>query len=72
MNWEWNRKSRDGKRFLHVGFGTADAVGTKHPASEIPIQEGLRLLIAKGIERWWMFVLIGAALRKLTHKRRRS
>ena len=44
MNWEWKKQSRNGKGFLHVGFGTADAVGTEHPASDIPIGEGLRLI----------------------------
>lgn len=71
MKWEWSRQSRDGKRFFHAGFGTMDAVGTEHPASEIPMQEGVRLMIAKAIDRWWIAVLAGAALHRLTRRRKR-
>ncbi len=71
MNWEWKKQSRDGKRFFHAGIGTADAAGTAHPASEIPMQEGMRLLFAKAVERWWKLVLIGAVLGKLMHKKKK-
>ena len=71
MNWEWQKRSRNGKRFFHVGFGTADAVGTEHPASDIPMGEGLRLILAKSIERWWLLVLLGAGIHKLTHKKKK-
>ncbi|MBR6420738.1 MAG: hypothetical protein IKS42_10415 [Oscillospiraceae bacterium] len=71
MNWEWKKQSRNGKGFLHVGFGTADAVGTEHPASDIPIGEGLRLLMTKAVDRWWMIALAGAALHRLTRRRKR-
>ena len=72
MNWEWNKQSRDGKRFFNVGFGTADAVGTEHPASDIPIGEGLRLLIAKAVDRWWLIALAAAAVSRLGRGRKRK
>ena len=72
MNWEWKKQSRDGKRFFNVGFGTADAVGTEHPASDIPMGEGLRLLIAKAVDRWWLLALIGAATAKLGRRKKKK
>jgi len=71
MNWEWKKQSADGRRFISAGLGTADAVGTEHPASDIPIGEGLRLLFAKAVDRWWLIFLAGAAFRKLTKRKKR-
>ena len=70
MNWEWSKQSRDGRRFFRAGFGTADAVGTPHPGSEIPIQEGVRLLITKAVDRWWMIALAGVAVRRFRRRRK--
>ena len=66
MTREWERRSKDGKRFFHAGIGTADAVGTPHPGHDIPLQEGARLLFAKGVDRWWRFMKIALLLRVIT------
>ncbi|HAG12594.1 MAG TPA: hypothetical protein DCG49_01895 [Ruminococcus sp.] len=70
--WRWNSKSN--RAYLHVGIGMQDAVGAPQPSEAIPLQEGLRLLVSKGIDRIWAVVLITAFLRLITRdsrKRRR-
>ncbi|MCQ2417978.1 MAG: hypothetical protein MJ071_09270 [Oscillospiraceae bacterium] len=66
--WQWQSKSK--KAFLNLGVGQQDAVGAPQPSEAIPLQDGLRLLFAKGIDRIWLFCLIAAALHTLTHRKK--
>lgn len=66
--WKWNSKS--GKAFFHAGCGRQDAVGTEKPSDAIPIQEGTKLLVAKGVDRILFFALTAGVLRLLTHRKR--
>lgn len=68
--FRWNSKS--GKSYFHGGFGVQDAVGAEKPSDAIPLQEGARLLFAKGVDRIWAIMLISAAVRILTRKRRKK
>ena len=72
MTREWKRSSKDGRRFVHMGFGSSDAVGTPHPGHDIPLQEGVRLLAAKGIDRWWRFMKIAFLLRLIFGAKRKK
>ena len=71
---EWQWKSENGHSFLHAGIGTQDAVGAPKPSEAIPLQEGLRLLSAKGIDRLWhiyLFTVIVRLLKRSVRKKRR-
>lgn len=68
MTREWKWISKSGKTFFHTGCGIQNAVGAEKPSDAIPIQEGARLLFAKGVDRIWAFILISAAVRILLHK----
>lgn len=72
MNREWQWKSRSGKAFFNFGIGRQNAVGTEHPASDVPIGEGLRLAASEGISRWWKLLTAIAVVRVMTKKRRRK
>ena len=75
MEKEFHWKSKSGRAFFNAGFGSRDAVGAEKPSEAIPLQEGARLLFAKGVDRIWTVVLISAFFRLLTwpirHRRRR-
>ncbi len=71
MTKEWKWRSKSGKAYLHAGCGMQDAVGAPKPSDAVPMQEGVRLLAAKGIDRWWMILTGIAALRMLAHGKRR-
>ena len=60
-------QSKDGKRYFDVGFESRSAVGSgdEKPTDVIPLQEGARLLVAEGIDRWWKIILIGVTARKI-------
>lgn len=70
MTKEWNWKSRSGKQFFHAGVLHQDAVGAEKPSDTIPLQEGVRLFAAKGVDTIWITGLLLALLRLLTHRRR--
>lgn len=72
MTKEWKWKSKSGNAFLNAGFGVQDAVGAEKPSEAIPLQEGARLLFAKGIDRIWKIVILSALIRLLLPKRRRK
>lgn len=74
MTKEWKWKSESGRSFLHAGFGSQDAVGAPKPSEAIPLQEGLRLLTAKGIDRIWHIYLFTLLVRvlKRRHRKKRS
>ena len=71
--FHWNSKS--GRAYFDAGFGSRDAVGAEKPSDAIPLQEGARLLFAKGVDRIWTVLLASALLRLLTyplrHRKRR-
>ena len=71
MTREWKWKSKSGRAYFHAGCGTQDAVGAEKPSDAIPLQEGARLLFAKGVDRIWAVVLISAAIRILSHKHKK-
>ncbi|MCQ2435060.1 MAG: hypothetical protein MJ062_07465 [Oscillospiraceae bacterium] len=59
-------QSKDGRRFLDIGYQSQTAVGSGDKPSEVvPLQEGARLLFAKGIDNWWKIILGGLLLRKI-------
>lgn len=70
MTREFHRRSKNGKAYIHAGFGVQDAVGTKHPGHDIPLQEGLRLIFAKGVDRIWFWICAAAFLRRITRRRK--
>lgn len=70
MTREWNWKSKSGKAFFNAGYGKMDAVGAEKPSEAIPMQEGLRLLFAKGIDRIWLISLFAGLLTLLSRRRR--
>ncbi len=72
MNREFHWRSKSGKSFFNIGFGRQSAVGTEHPASEVPIGEGLRLVAAEGIERWWKLLTAIAVIRVMKKKRKKK
>lgn len=63
MKYEWSRQSADGKRFFNVGFCRENAIGTEHPASELPVQTWLRLLGISLTAAWWHSVRVRAKRR---------
>lgn len=69
---EWRWRSKSGRSALHAGIGSMDAVGAQKPSDAIPMQEGLRLLIAKGIDRWWLIICIAAFIRRITKRKGRK
>ena len=69
---EWKWSSKDGRSFLHAGAGSQDAVGAPQPSEAIPLQEGLRLLTAKGIDRLWHIYLLTLLVRVLKRKYRKK
>ena len=72
MTREWNWKSRSGRAYLHAGIGRQDAVGAEKPSDAIPLQEGVRLLAAKGIDRLWYTAIVIAVLRLISRPLRRN
>ena len=72
MEKEFHWKSRSGSAFFNAGFASQDAVGAPKPSEAIPLQEGARLLFAKGVDRIWALMLLSAALRLLTRRRRKK
>lgn len=78
MNMEKHFQSKDGKRWLDVGFESRSIVGSgeEKPSDVVPIQEGARLLFAKGVDNWWKIVLVGLTARKIVRapfrKRKKS
>jgi hypothetical protein len=72
MDKEWKWSSKSGKSYFHAGFGVQDAVGAEKPSDAIPLQEGARLLFAKGIDRIWAVMLVTAFIRLLGRKHRRK
>lgn len=72
MKKEFHWQSRSGRSFFNAGFGTQDAVGAEKPSEAIPLQEGARLLFAKGVDRIWALMLISAAVRILTRRHRKK
>ncbi len=71
MNKEWHWRSKSGKSFFNIGFARQNAVGREHPASEVPIGEGLRLAASEGIDRWWKILTAIAVFRVMTKKRKK-
>ena len=72
MTREWKWKSKSGKAYFHAGCGTQDAVGAEKPSEAIPLQEGARLLFAKGVDRIWLISLIAGVISLLTHRKRQK
>lgn len=74
MEKHW--QSRDGKRFLHIGGASRIAVGSgERPSEVIPLQEGARLLLSLGIDRWWRWIRIfalGMGVRSWIRRKRRT
>ncbi len=70
MTREWKWKSKSGKAFINAGYGRMDAVGAEKPSEAIPMQEGIRLLFSKGVDRIWLIALAAGVLRLLTRKKR--
>ena len=72
MTQEWKWKSRSGRSFIHIGFGVQDAVGAPKASDAIPIQEGFRLLVSKGIDRIYRILTLGRPLRRRRRRKRRQ
>lgn len=72
MEKEWRWNSKNGKRFFHAGFGRQDAVGAEKPSDAIPLQEGIRLYAAKGIDVIWKFALARHMVKRALRKRKKS
>lgn len=72
MTKEWRWKSKSGKAYFHGGIGRQDAVGAPKPSDAIPIQEGIRLFAAKGIDVIWKFVLVRHAIKRVFRKKRKK
>ena len=70
MDKEWKWSSKSEKSYFHAGFGVQDAVGAEKPSDAIPLQEGARLLFAKGVDRIWLISVLGGILALLTHRKR--
>ena len=70
MTKEWNWKSKSGRSFVNVGFGVQDAVGAPKATDAIPIQDGVRLLVAKGIDRMYRIMRLGRPLRRRRRRRK--
>ena len=71
MTREFHRRSKNGKAYIHAGFGVQDAVGAEKPSDAVPIQEGMRLIFAKGVDRIWLFVCAGALLHRFKKSRKK-
>ncbi|HBI85859.1 MAG TPA: hypothetical protein DDX71_06190 [Ruminococcus sp.] len=72
MTKEWHWKSKSGRAYFHAGAGMQDAVGAEKPSDAIPLQEGVRLLAAKGIDRLWHTAIVIAVLRLISRPLRRN
>ena len=70
MTKEWKWKKADGSAFFSAGVCQQSAVGAEKPSDAIPLQEGARLLFAKGVDRIWLISLLGGVITLLTHRRR--
>ena len=71
MEKEWKWKSKSGRAFFHAGIGQQDAVGTPHPGHDMPLGEGARLLLAKGVDNFWLLALVLGVFRALVRRRKR-
>lgn len=72
MTKEWNWRKADGSAFFNAGVFHQDAVGAEKPSDAIPLQEGARLLFAKGVDRIWLISLIAGVISLLTHRKRQK
>lgn len=72
MTKEWKWKKADGSAFFSAGVCQQDAVGAEKPSDAIPLQEGARLLFAKGVDRIWLISLIAGVISLLTHRKRQK
>ena len=70
MTKEWKWRKADGSAFFNAGVFQQDAVGAEKPSDAIPLQEGARLLFAKGVDRIWLLSILGGILALLTHRKR--
>ena len=70
MTKEWKWKKADGSAFFSAGVCQQSAVGAEKPSDAIPLQEGARLLFAKGVDRIWLISLLGGIAALLTHRKR--
>ena len=70
MTKEWKWKKADGSAFFSAGVCQQSAVGAEKPSDAIPLQEGARLLFAKGMDRIWLLSLLGGVITLLTHRKR--
>ena len=68
--WRWN--SKNGKAYFHAGVGKQDAVGAPKPSDAIPIQEGMRLMAAKGIDVIWKFAAARFVLKRIFRRKRKK
>lgn len=70
-------QSKDGRRFFDIGYRSQTAVGSgsEKPSDTIPLQEGARLLFAKGVDQWWKLILgsiiVGKILRAPFRKKKK-
>jgi len=71
MKKEWKWRSKKGRAFFSAGIGEDDLVGTAHPGYDIPLQEGVRLLFAKGLARICLFAAVIGTARRLVHGKKR-
>ncbi|MBR3420428.1 MAG: hypothetical protein IKG82_17285 [Oscillospiraceae bacterium] len=72
MTKEWKWRKADGSAFFNAGVFQQDAVGAEKPSDAIPLQEGARLLFAKGVDRIWLISLIAGVISLLTHRKRQK
>lgn len=72
MTREWRWNSKNGKAYFHAGVGKQDAVGAPKPSDAIPIQEGMRLYAAKGIDVIWKYILVRHAIRRVFRRRKKK
>lgn len=70
MTKEWKWRKADGSAFFSAGVCQQDAVGAEKPSDAIPLQEGARLLFARGVDHIWLIALLGGFVRLLTHRKR--
>ena len=70
MTKEWKWRKADGSAFFNAGVFQQDAVGAEKPSDAIPLQEGARLLFAKGVDCIWLLSILGGILALLTHRKR--
>lgn len=54
MKMEKHFQSKDGKRFLDIGYQSQTAVGSgdEKPSEVVPLQEGIRIMCINGVDRW--------------------